>query len=215
MDGDPFGRLDVDEELSPREGGRPSEGGGRNPTVDFRGNSAAMLTIAPPRTRKPAWRERVLAERSKLRFAGHGRRWMWYLPRPPAPPSGSQPGALRTHRAVPTGNRGCVQELRHPRVCERLPGQGHDSPCGATRVVPAGRLDHQTRWLQPEPEVAQAYRGDLRSGPRPVGDGRKLRYKNVARNQLGMELTLAAYNLVRMAELLLSRRKPLEATYVR
>lgn len=48
-----------------------------------------------------------------------------------------------------------------------------------------------------------------------MGGGRKLRYKNVARNRLGMELTLADYNLFQMAELLLSCRKPLEATYVR
>jgi transposase len=34
-----------------------------------------------------------------------------------------------------------------------------------------------------------------------VGGGRKLRYKGVARNQLWAELTVAAYNLVRMAKL--------------
>ena len=32
-----------------------------------------------------------------------------------------------------------------------------------------------------------------------VGGGRKLRYRGVARNQLWVELTAAAYNLVRMA----------------
>lgn len=34
-----------------------------------------------------------------------------------------------------------------------------------------------------------------------VGEGRKLRYKGIARNQLWMELAVAAYNLVRMARL--------------
>ena len=34
-----------------------------------------------------------------------------------------------------------------------------------------------------------------------VGAGRKLRYKGVARNQLWAEMTLAAYNLVRMGKL--------------
>jgi transposase len=37
-----------------------------------------------------------------------------------------------------------------------------------------------------------------------VGGGRKLRYKGVTRNQLWAELTTAAYNLVRMAKLLLT-----------
>jgi IS5 family transposase len=35
-----------------------------------------------------------------------------------------------------------------------------------------------------------------------VGGGRKLRYKGLARNQFWMELTAAAYNLVRMSKLL-------------
>jgi hypothetical protein len=34
-----------------------------------------------------------------------------------------------------------------------------------------------------------------------VGEGRKLRYKGIARNRLWMELTVAAYDLVRMAKL--------------
>ena len=34
-----------------------------------------------------------------------------------------------------------------------------------------------------------------------VGGGHKLRYKGVERNQLWVELTAAAYNLVRMAKL--------------
>jgi transposase len=37
-----------------------------------------------------------------------------------------------------------------------------------------------------------------------VGEGRKLRYKGIARNQLWLELTVAAYNLVRMAKLALT-----------
>jgi hypothetical protein len=34
-----------------------------------------------------------------------------------------------------------------------------------------------------------------------VAEGRKLRYKGIERNQLWMELTVAAYNLTRMAKL--------------
>ena len=37
-----------------------------------------------------------------------------------------------------------------------------------------------------------------------VGGGRKLRYLGVAKNQLWMEFTAAAYNLVRIARLLLT-----------
>ena len=37
-----------------------------------------------------------------------------------------------------------------------------------------------------------------------VGGGRKLRYIGVARNQLWADLTVAAYNLVRMAKLALN-----------
>ncbi len=37
-----------------------------------------------------------------------------------------------------------------------------------------------------------------------VGGGRKLRYIGVARNQLWADLTVAAYNLVRMAKLALT-----------
>lgn len=38
-----------------------------------------------------------------------------------------------------------------------------------------------------------------------IAGGRKLRYKGVARNQLWMEITTAAYNLVRMAKLMAMR----------
>jgi hypothetical protein len=34
-----------------------------------------------------------------------------------------------------------------------------------------------------------------------VGGGRKLRYKGIERNQFWMELTVAAYDLVRMSKL--------------
>jgi transposase len=41
-----------------------------------------------------------------------------------------------------------------------------------------------------------------------VGEGRKLRYKGIVRNQLWMELTVAAYNLVRMAKLAVTEVTP-------
>jgi IS5 family transposase len=41
-----------------------------------------------------------------------------------------------------------------------------------------------------------------------VGEGRKLRYKGIARNKLWIELTAAAYNLVRMARLALTEVTP-------
>jgi transposase len=41
-----------------------------------------------------------------------------------------------------------------------------------------------------------------------VGEGRKLRYKGIVRNQLWLELTVAAYNLVRMAKLDLTEVTP-------
>ena len=41
-----------------------------------------------------------------------------------------------------------------------------------------------------------------------VGGGRKLRYRGVMRNQLWAELTVTAYNLVRMAKLALAAPLP-------
>ena len=41
-----------------------------------------------------------------------------------------------------------------------------------------------------------------------VGGGRKLRYTGVERNQLRAELTVAAYNLVRIAKLAVTETAP-------
>jgi len=40
-----------------------------------------------------------------------------------------------------------------------------------------------------------------------VGGGRKLRYRGVARNQLWAALTVAAYNLVRIAKRILAQER--------
>lgn len=76
------------------------------------------------------------------------------------------------------------------------------------------RLDGRTT-RHPAYRVSQKVRKRIKEifgWVKTVGGGRKLRYQGVARNQLWMELTVAAYILVRMAKLLLPCQKLSPAT---
>ncbi len=82
------------------------------------------------------------------------------------------------------------------------------TPHVAVKVTGSALDDRTTR--------RQAYRVSQRARKRveeifgwikTVGGGRKLRYRGVARNQLWAALTVAAYNLVRIAKRILAQER--------
>jgi len=87
-----------------------------------------------------------------------------------------------------------------------MPGdEGHSSRVQNTKGRTSAINGRTTR--HPGYAISQRVRKrveEIFGWTKTVGGGRKLRYIGVARNQLWADLTVAAYNLVRMAKLALN-----------
>ena len=86
-----------------------------------------------------------------------------------------------------------------------MPEPEGNAACGPEAALGHRQTHHAPRWLQ-----GQGYRFSQRARKRieevfgwvqTVGGGRKLRYRGLARNRLWAEMTIAGYNLVRLAKL--------------
>lgn len=193
--------------------GPPPAAGGRNPQVDFHGRTRRNDTHASTTDPDARLARKGAGKEAKLCLAGH----VLMENR-----TGLAVDVLVTH-ATGTAEREAALVM-----LDRRPGAHHRVTLGADKAYDTQDFVAQCRQRQVTPHVAQNRSGrrsaiDGRTTRHPgyaisqcirkrveeifgwtktVGGGRKLRYLGLARNQLWAELTMAAYNLVRLSKLI-------------
>ena len=193
----------------PKEDGEnPPSNGGRNPAVDFRGEQRANDTHASRTDPEARLARKGAGREAKLCFAGHvlmeNRHGLVV--------------DVQITQASGTAERDTALDM-----LQAVPGSRHLT-VGADKGYDTQNFVRECRDLEVTPHVARkqysaidgrttrhsGYRVSQRIRKRveeifgwmkTVAGGRKLRYCGVARNQLWAEVTLAGYNLVRMAKL--------------
>lgn len=194
----------------PKDGAGPGAGG-KDPTVDFRGERRSNETHASTTDPEARLARKGLGREARLCFAGHVL-------------MDNRHGLVvdvRVTQATGTAERETAMEM-----LERVPG-GRRVTVGADKGYDTGDFVAACRMMGVTPHVACRQRSALdgRTTRHPaywvsqrarkrveevfgwmktVGGGRKLRYKGVARNHLWAQFTAAAYNLVRIAKLILA-----------
>jgi len=193
----------------PKDGGKPPEGGGRNPSVDFHGERRVNDTHASTTDPEARLAKKGKGKEARLCFAGHVL-------------MENRTGLVvdvQVSKATGTAERDTALEM-----LDKIPGK-HRITLGADKGYDTKDFVATCRDFNTTPHVAcrqwsaidgrttrhAGYSVSQRIRKRieeifgwikTTGGGRKLRYKGIARNQLWAELTTAAFNLVRMARLL-------------
>jgi transposase len=196
--------------------GEPATRGEKNPNVDFRGEHRVNATHASTTDPEARLARKGPGKEAKLCFAGH----VLMENR-----SGLVVDLSITH-ATGTAEREAALEM-----LDRLPGR-HRATVGADKNYDTAAFVTECREMNITPHVARrvwsnldrrttrhpGYRLSQRVRKRveeifgwikTVGGGRKLRFIGLARNQLWAQITVAAYNLVRMAKLAVVSPAPL------
>ncbi len=205
-----FRPKDSPKKDNPKDGRGP-RGGGRNPEVDFRGEQRKNDSHASTTDPEARLARKGPGKEAKLCFAGH----VLMENR-----NGLAVGVLVTQATGRAERQAAVKLLSRLRGVGRL-------TLGGDKNYDTGAFVSQCRKMRVTPHVAQNTKGrtsaiDGRTTRHPgyaisqrvrkrveeifgwtktVGGGRKLRYIGVARNQMWADLTVAAYNLVRMTKL--------------
>jgi len=193
----------------PKDGDKPPEGGGRNPSVDFHGERRVNDTHASTTDPEARLAKKGKGKEARLCFAGHVL-------------MENRTGLVvdvQVSKATGTAERDTALEM-----LDKIPGK-HRITLGADKGYDTKDFVTTCRDFNTTPHVAcrqwsaidgrttrhAGYSVSQRIRKRieeifgwikTTGGGRKLRYKGIARNQLWAELTTAAFNLVRMARLL-------------
>ena len=193
----------------PKDGDKPPEGGGRNPSVDFHGERRVNDTHASTTDPEARLAKKGKGKEARLCFAGHVL-------------MENRTGLVvdvQVSKATGTAERDTALEM-----LDKIPGK-HRITLGADKGYDTKDFVATCRDFNTTPHVAcrqwsaidgrttrhAGYSVSQRIRKRieeifgwikTTGGGRKLRYKGIARNQLWAELTTAAFNLVRMARLL-------------
>ena len=193
---------------------RGPKGGGRNPEVDFRGEQRKNDSHASTTDPEARLARKGPGKEAKLCFAGH----VLMENR-----NGLAVGVLVTEATGRAERQAGVDLLSRLRGVGRITlggdknydTRGFVAKCREMRVTPqvaqntkgrASAIDGRTT-RHPGYAISQRVRKrveEIFGWTKTVGGGRKLRYIGVARNQLWADLTVAAYNLVRMAKLALN-----------
>lgn len=195
--------------IRPKDGGQnPPGNGGRNPHVDFRGeqrtNDSHASTTDPTAllARKGPGRE------AKLCFAGHvlmeNRNGLVVdVEITQATGTAERDTALDMLQAVPGSRhltvgadkgydtKDFVRECRDMDITPRVARKQHSAIDARTTRHEGYRISQRIRKRVEE----------IFGWVKTVAGGRKLRYRGVEKNQLWVEVTMAGYNLVRMAKL--------------
>lgn len=199
----------------PRKGdGPPPSDGGRNPEVNFRGEKRRNETHVSTTDPEAQLARKGPGKEAKLCFAGH----VLMENR-----NGLVTDVMLT-QATGTAEREAALDM-----LERLPGV-HRVTVGGDKNYDTAGFVRECREMHVTPHVAQNISGrrsainsrttrhpgyavsqrvrkrveEIFGWVKTVGGGRKVRYIGVDRNQLWAELTVSAYNLVRMAKLALA-----------
>ena len=193
----------------PRDEDPPtSEGGGRNPEVDFRGERRRNETHQSTTDPEARLARKGKGKEAKLCFGAHvlmdNREGLVVDVRLTlADGSGERDAALEMLEAVPGQRRITVGADRG------YDTRGFVAGCRKSKVTPhvaqkqRSAIDRRTtrhdgyRWSQRARKRIEEVFGWVKT----VGGGRKLRYCGVERNRFWMEMTTASYNLVRLAKL--------------
>ena len=199
----------------PRDGDPPAgdgsgdhfraDGGGRNPEVDFRGQRRRNEThvSTPESTKNPEARlaKKGPGKAARLCFEGHvlmdNRQGLVVdVMLTPAGGTSERDAAIVMLGAVPGADRGYdtrefIRRCRTLKVTPRVAQKQHSAIDGRTTRHEGYRVSQRVR-----KRVEEVF-GWIKT----VAGGRKLRYRGVDRNQMWAELTVAGYNLVRLAKL--------------
>ncbi|MBI2856925.1 MAG: IS5 family transposase [Chloroflexi bacterium] len=195
----------------PKDSGQNTPGdAGRNPEVDFRGEHRTNETHASTTDTEARLARKGAGREARLSFAGHvlmeNRNGLVV--------------DVQITRATGTAERDTALDM-----LQAVPGSRHLT-VGADKGYDTADFVWECRDMDITPHVArkkhsaidgrtarhEGYRISQRIRKRveeifgwvkTVGGGRKLRYRGVERNQLWAEVTLAGYNLVRIAKLTL------------
>jgi len=202
--------------VRPREGGDPPAPGGKNPSVDYRGQRRRNETHVSATDAEARLARKGGGKEARLCYAGHVL-------------TENRNGLVvevEVTEATGTaeGEAGLALLGRQRRRRRRTVGadKGYDTKgfvagCRTLGVTPQVAKHTNKRRSAIDGRVT-GHRGygisqrkrkrveEIFGWIKTVGGGRKLRYLGVARNQLWAELTVVAYNLVRMARLALHGR---------
>ena len=168
--------------------GGGSEGGGRNREVDFRGERRRNETHRSTTDPEARLARKGKGKEARLCFGAHVL-------------MDNREGLVVDVRLTPADGAG----RRHQGFHQGMPEPECNAPCGPEAALGHRQTHHSPRWLQ-----GQGYRVSQRARKRveevfgwinTVAVGRKLRCCGIARNRLWAEMTIAGYNLVRLAKL--------------
>ncbi len=197
----------------PKDGNGP-KGRGRNPEVDFRGEERKNDSHASTTDPEARLARKGPGKVAKLCFAGH----VLMENR-----NGLAVGVLVTEATGRAERQAAVNLLSRLRGVGRITLGGDKNydtrafvaRCREMKVTPhvaqntkgrSSAIDGRTT-RHPGYAISQRVRKrveEIFGWTKTVGGGRKLRYIGVARNQMWADLTVAAYNLVRIAKLALN-----------
>ncbi len=195
----------------PKDEGKPPSGGERNPSVDFRGQQRTNDTHQSTTDAQAMLAKKGAGKEAKLCFAGHvlmeNRNGLVVdVSLTQATGTAEREAALDMLTRVPGDHRITLGADKNYDTRDFI------NVCRTWNVTPhvacrqSTILDRRTT-RHPGYQTSQRIRKrveEIFGWIKTVGEGRKLRYKGIDRNQLWMELTVAAYNLVRMANLALT-----------
>jgi transposase len=196
--------------VRPKEGGGPPRGGGKNPTVDYRGQRRSNETHTSTTDPEARLARKGAGKETRLCFAGH----VLMENR-----TGLVVEVAITQASGRAEREAALQLLGRRKGRRRTVGadKGYDTRdfvagCRALGVTPQvaehtnkrrsaidGRVRRHagyavSQWKRKRVE-------EIFGWLKTVGGGRKLRYIGLARNQLWAELTAAVYNLVRIVRI--------------
>ena len=202
--------------FQPKDGGsKPPSGGEKNPSVDFRGQQRTNDTHESTTDAESMLARKGAGKEAKLCFAGHvlmeNRNGLVVdVTLTQATGTAEREAALDMLTHVPGNHRITLGADKNYDTEDFIKN------CRAWNVTPhvacrqATILDRSTT-RHAGYQISQRIRKrveEIFGWIKTVGEGRKLRYKGIARNQLWMELVVAAYNLVRMARLAITEMTP-------
>jgi len=193
----------------PKDEGKPPQNGGeKNPSIDFHGQTRSNDTHASTTDGEALLAKKAAGKEAKLQFAGH----VLMENR-----NGLVVDTLLTQPNGTAEREAALTMLTHNQGNHRITlgaDKNYDTEefvrvCRTWLVTPhvacrqSSQLDRRTT-RHAGYQISQRLRKrveEIFGWIKTVGAGRKLRYKGIARNQLWLDLTVAAYNLVRMAKL--------------
>jgi transposase len=199
----------------PKDEGKPPSEGGKNPSVDFRGQQRTNDTHESTTDSEARLAKKGSGKEAKLSFAGHvlmeNRNGLVVdVTLTQATGTAERDAALTMLGHVPGSHRITLGADKN------YDTEDFVTLCRDRNVTPhvacrqSTILDRRTTrhvGYQTSQRIRKRVE-EIFGWIKTVGEGRKLRYKGIARNRLWMELTVAAYNLVRMAKLALTEITP-------